>query len=186
MSTFGTKPPQYQHFFLGGVSLNTAGTVTLFQIKNASVSAFLKNASVLAFWYAETWNMRLLLHFGWKLLVVFVAFLRFFKLPGASWPWPGCSQQPSRSLQQLSWWHHLWGLPGTQAALCPGSLQKGCHHDNCCNGLEGCWLKPGQGQLEPGSLKKNPTKCSKSRIFQRSPFRIDETGILFVFGPWKC
>ena len=42
----------------------------------------------------ERWKMRLLEHF--------VRFLFCFRLPGSSWPWPGCSQQPSRPLQQLS------------------------------------------------------------------------------------
>ena len=74
----------------------------------------------------------------------------------------GLGQAVANSLQDHYNSYHddtlFWRLPGTQAALGPGSLQKGCYHDNCCNGLEGCWLKPGQGQLEPGSLKKKSDK----------------------------
>ena len=92
-----------------------------------------------------------------RLLEHVVSFL-LLRLPGSSWPWPGFSQQPSRPLQQLSWWHPFWRLPGQRAAWVPGSPQRWCHHDNCCNDLEGCWLQPGQGQLAPGSFKKNEEK----------------------------
>ena len=173
MSTFGTKnhatvPACFWSLFEDCWYCHTfpnqkCGCISILVCRN------MKHATATAFWL--------------KIVGCVCCFSSFFlKLPGASWPWPGCSQQPSRSLQQLSWWHPFWRLPGQRAAWVPGSPQRWCHHDNCCNDLEGCWLQPGQGQLAPGSLKnkrRTPTnktntfqqKCSSSRMFHVSAYQ---------------